>query len=61
MVLDGNSLHKYPINNCVLQVSILGLTLYPLYIIDLSNDVICNIAVYAITMLYTNCNEASNL
>ena len=59
MVLDGNSLHKYPVNTGFVEVSILGLTLYLIYIIDLSIDVICNIAMYAVT-LYTNCNQASD-
>ena len=60
MVLDGNSFHKYPVDTGFVEVSILGLTLHLIYIIDLSIDVICNIAMYAVT-LCTNCNQASDL
>ena len=41
--------------------TILGLTLYLLYINDLPDDVICNIAIYADdTTLHTKCDQASD-
>ena len=44
------------------QESFLGSTLFLLYINDLPDDVICNIAIYADdTTLYSKCDQASDL
>ena len=47
VVLDGKSSQEYPVNVGFLQGSILILTLFILYINDLPDDVICNIAIFA--------------
>ena len=47
MVLDGKSLQKCPVNAAVPQRFILGPTLLLLYIKDLRDDVVCNIAICA--------------
>ena len=62
MVLDGKSSQEYPVNAGVSQGSILGPTLFLLYVNDLPDNVICNIAIYADdTTLYYKCDQASDL
>ena len=47
MVLDGKSSQEYPVNAVVPRGSILGRTLFLLYINDLPDNVICDFAIYA--------------
>ena len=62
VVLDGKSSQEYPVNAGVPQGSIVGPTLLLLYIKDLPDDVICDIAIYADdTTLYSKCDRASDL
>ena len=62
VVLHGKSSQEYPLNAGVTQGSILGPTLFLLYINDLPDDVICDIAIYADdTTLYSKCDQASDL
>ena len=62
MVLGGKSSQEHPINAGVPQGSILGPTLFLLYINDLPDDVVCNITIYADdTTLYSKFDQASDL
>ena len=62
VVVDGKSSQEYPVNPGVPQGSIIGPTLFLLYINDLPDVVICNIAIYADgTTLYCKCDQASDL
>ena len=59
VILDGKPSKVYPVN-C--WGSILDPTLFLLYINDLLDDVICNIAIYADdTTLYSKCDQTSDL
>ena len=62
MVLDGKYSQEYPVNSGVPHGFILRPTLSSQYINDLSDDVICNIVIYADdTTLYSKCDQASDL
>ena len=62
MVLDGKSSQEYPVNAGVPQSSILGPALFLLCINDLSESVICDIAINAHhTILCFKHDQTSNL
>ena len=62
MVLDGKSSQEYPVNAGVHQDSILGPAFFLLYINDLPDDVICDIAICADdNTLCSKCDQASDL
>ena len=61
MVLDGKSWQEYPVNNGVTQGFILGPALFLQWINKVSDDVVCNIAIYADdTTLYSECHQVSD-
>ena len=62
VVLDRKSSQEYPVNAADPQGSIRGPTLFLLYINDLPDDAICNIAIYADDpTLYSKYDQASDL
>ena len=62
VVLDQKSSQDYPVNAGVPQGSFLGPTLFLLYVNDLPDDVICDVAIYADdTTLYSKCDQTSDL
>ena len=62
VVLDGKSSQEYPVNAGVPQRFTLRLTLFLLYINDLPDNVICNIAIYADgTTFYSMFDQSSDL
>ena len=62
VLLDGKSSQKYPVNTGVPQGSIFGPTLFLLYINDLPDNIIYNIAIYADdNTLQSQSNQVSDL
>ena len=62
MVLDGKTSQEYSVNAGVPQGSILHSTFFLLYINDLTDDVICDVAIYGDnTTLYSKFDQASDL
>ena len=59
MFVDWKSLQEYPVIAGVVQSSILGAALFLLYINDLPDDVVYNIAIYADdTTLCSKCEQS---
>ena len=57
--LEGKSSQEYPVNT---QGTILGPTLSLLHINDFSDDVVCNIVIYADdSTLYSKCDQVSDM
>ena len=62
VVMAGKFSQEYPVNAGVHWGSILGPTLFLLYNNNLTEDVLCDIAIYADdTTLYCTCDRASDL
>ena len=62
VVLDGKFSNEYLVNAGIFQGSILGPTFFLLYVNDLSDDAICDIAIYADnTTLCSKCDRVSDL
>ena len=62
VVLNGKASQECPVNSGVRQGSILGPTLFLLYINDLPDNTIFDIAIYADdTTLYSKCDHTSDL
>lgn len=63
MVLDRKFSQEYSINAADLQGSILAPIFFLLHIIDLPDDIICNLAVYAddTNLIILKCDQPSDL
>ena len=63
MGLEGMSLKEYSVNAGVPQRSIFSPTLFLLYINDLPDDIIGNIAIYGndTTLFFSKCDQGSDL
>ena len=57
----GKSSQEYSVNAGVPQGSVLGTGLFLLYVIDLPDDIICDITIYADdTTIYSKCDQDVN-
>ena len=62
MVLGGRSLQEYPTNDVLPRGPVLGPAPFLLYINNLPDHVICDIAIYADdTTFYSKCGQESDL